>query len=127
MSKSDRAFTRIADRVEKACEAVGHRKCHVFYSVYETDENDVPIDNLDEVAVDGRAVLVRERDNFFGGKFSRPYKSEILVNPTWLQVAVCANAMIHRTRDTHHSFLEGLERQGFNEEGIPVYRFSMGS
>ena len=117
---------RIDARVAQACKDAGHKKVRVDYSAYKTDKDDMPIDNLDQVAVEGKVILVGHADDFFGGSKSKDYRSDILENPTWLQVAVCANKMIKRTRDTHHCFLEGLTRIG-EEDGIQVYEFFMGS
>ena len=41
-------------RVDAACKAAGHDDVHVCYSAYESDDDDNPIDNLDEVAAEGR-------------------------------------------------------------------------
>ena len=133
------AFDTIESKVEAACLAAGRKK-RVIYSAYDSDEEDNPIDNLDEVAVEGKVVLIGEKDDFYGGEESKSYVSEVLENPTWLQVTVCANAMIRRTRDLHHVFLEGLDEhpmvgsrkleEKINElesQGIKVYAFSMGS
>lgn len=124
------AARKIDARVAEAVRAAG-QQLRVDYSASENDENDVPIDNLDEVAVPGKVVLTQERDTFYGGPKSRSYRSVVLENPTWLQVAVCANEMIKVTRDHHHVFLEGLDKKGEERtetgEVITIYEFSMGS
>lgn len=124
------AAQAIDDRVEAAVKASGQRKCRVDYSAYETTDDDVPIDNLDEVAAKGKVRLVGFADDFFGGGKSRDYRSEVLDSPTWLQVAVEANRMIRTTRDTHHCFLEGLDKlpkDRQTEPGVTLYEFVMGS
>lgn len=118
------------DKVDAACKAAGHRKIMVFYSAYREKKDGVPKDNLSKVAVKGRVRLVRGADDFFGGKRSRPYRSEVMENPTWLMVAVCANEMIKVVRDGHHVFLEGLDRLPKKEQvepGVILYEFVMGS
>ena len=139
----ERAMNPIDARVEAAWLAAGHKKVRVQYSSYETDADDVPIDNLDQpathwesanvkggerrdVPIAGRCVLYRPANDYFGGPRSKDYVSDVLANPTWLEVAVCANAAIRRTRDRHHVFLEGLEYCG-DEGGVPVYEIVMGS
>jgi len=122
----DDALDRIWKRVEVAVKASGQRKVRVTYSAYGTDEEDEPIDNLDEVAVSGKVRLVAERETFFGGARSKAYRSPVLMNPTWLEVCVYANEMIKTTRDEHHCFLEGLQLQG-QEEDVAIYEFCMGS
>lgn len=116
----------ITSRVRKAIKESGQKKVYVCYSAYKLDDNDEPIDNLDEIAFHGKAILTSDADEFFGGEKSKNYRSEVIENPTWLQVAVLANAMIRRTRDTHHCFLEGLsvvDKKG----DVTILDFLMGS
>lgn len=118
----------IERRVELAVKAAGQVEVHVCYSAYECGDDDEPIDNLDEVAAEGRVRLVGFHDGFWGD--GKDYQSEVLESPTWLEVTVCANAMIEATGDHHHAFLEGLERLHKNkqtEDGVTLYEFSMGS
>jgi hypothetical protein len=98
----------------------------VHYSAYSLDDDDEPVDNLDEVAVRGRVVLVAGRSEYFGGKASKSYRSEVMHSPTWLQVAVCADEAIHSTRDEHHVFLEALSKKG-KEEDVTIYEMALGS
>lgn len=123
----DRAVTEMEKKVEAACMAAGHKSVLVDYSAYDCDENDIPIDNLDEVAVTGTVVFVGEKDEFWGGEKSKSYRSEPLVNPTWLQACVCANAMIRCTRDTHHCFFESVHHKSTEPDGTLVYELDMGS
>lgn len=136
----DLAHDAIEKRIIAACEAAGHKRVRVFYSAYDSDDDDNPMDNLDKIAAKGKVVLIGEKDDFYGGEASRSYVSEVLENPTWLQVAVCANAMIRRVRDLHHIFLEGISEAMMIEsrqlrekvdalygKGIKVYQFDMGS
>lgn len=143
-------LARMELQVREACEKAGHERIYVYYSAYDTNEEGEPTtSNLDEVAVEGKVALIGSADNFFGGEESMSYVSEILECPTWLQVAVCANAMIHWTLDDHHIFLEGINLVstsswggGFGRsyskelikqidtlvtQGVEVYEFSMGS
>lgn len=120
------AMIAINKRIAQACWAAGMRKVRVCYSAYKSDDNDVPIDNLDEIAVTGKVVLVSGPNEYYGGPKSKAYRSGVIENPTWLMVAVEANAMIREVRDTHHCFLEGLEHEG-TEGDVNVFSFSMGS
>jgi hypothetical protein len=126
------------DAVDEACIAAGHKKVRVFYSAYKTktvNNEDIPINNLGKVAIKGKCVLFSDKDEFYGGPKSKRYLSEWLENPTWLQIAVCANTMIRITRDEHHVFLEGVTKADksvvskFDDEykSVPVYEFIMGS
>lgn len=120
------SWDKMEKRVREAILASGQKKKYVIYSAYESDEDDNPIDNLDEIAVKGKVVLVGYADDYWGGEKSKEYRSEIMENPTWLQVTVAANAMIKKTRDTHHCFLETLEFR--DQEGdVALYEFGMGS
>ncbi len=106
----------------------------VLYSVYPTEGKNAYTNNLDEVAVEGRIKIETKHDNFFGGMASesrRDYESEILENPIWLDICLCANDMINITGDSHHVFLEGLNKTGSftldDKSFILLYDFSMGS
>jgi hypothetical protein len=121
----DAAVERIELRVMAGVFASGQRRVRVCYSAYGEDAAGVPIDNLDEVAVHGRCVLVADANEYFGGPRSREYRSDVLQDPTWLTVVVHANASIAVTRDRHHVFLEGLWPPA--GDGVPVCRFMMGS
>lgn len=100
--------------------------CVVDYSAYELDKNDLAIDNLDEVAVEGKVRFRAGRDKFWGGKASQDWESPVLENPTWLDLCVHANAMILATNDHHHCFLEGVEITG-QDGDVKLAEFSMGS
>jgi hypothetical protein len=109
------------------------QKNRVAYSAYKNDETDNPIDNLDEVAFEGKCVLFQDHDNFFGS--GRSYISEELENPTWLQVSVEANKMIEVTGDDHHIYLESIYKVSSEyssdapevEDDVTILKFSMGS
>lgn len=119
---SEAIYKRVYERLKIA----GYQEPLLDYSAYKTDDNDVPLDNLDEVAVKGRVYIIADRNEFYGGIESKDYRSWELINPTWLDVCVCAEAAIRATNDHHHVFLEGLDLVG-EEEGIKVYKLCMGS
>jgi len=102
----------------------------VSFSAYANDWSD----NLDEVVVEGRIKIVTKHQSFFGcmsEEVREDYKSEILTNPTWLDLCLCANDMINCTGDNHHIFLEDVHRTGSftldDKSFILLYDFSMGS
>jgi hypothetical protein len=123
-----RKLDEMSRAVEKAIKASGsEQEIEVCYSAYEVantgkEETDIPINNLHEVAVQGKVILVSDHDDFWGE--GEPFRSVELDSPTWLEVCVQANLMIHCTGDHHHIFLEGL-RPVKRKPG--EYRFSMGS
>lgn len=113
--------------ISTTCKKRGvNKNCDVIYSAYKGDYDD-PINNLDDVAIKGKCILVGYKDEFFGGDKSRDYQSLIAENPTWLDIAVLANDMIEVTNDYHHVFLEGVSNTRKKIDDIPVYEFDMGS
>jgi len=109
----------------KVQEALGtDEERFVYYSAYNT-RNDLPINNLNRIAFKGKGILVAKNDSFWGD--GEDYESDLIEDPTWLQIAVLSNAMIKRTGDYHHSFLEGICRTKKTKNGITVFEFAMGS
>ena len=97
------------------------------YSAYPTDPD---VDNLDEIAVTGKVQFVSEAEDFFGNiKTRADYKSEVVENPTWLDVCLLANDMINQTGDNHHIFLECVDPviDPNDPDGVKLYTFGMGS
>ena len=102
----------------------------VSFSAYADDWSD----NLDEVAIEGRVMMKTKHQSFFGGMSEavrQDYESEVLENPTWLDLCLCANDMINCTGDNHHVFLEAVHKTGQftldDKSFVLVYDFSMGS
>ena len=117
------ATNKIDARVDMACNLAGHKEFHMSYSAF-SEEDDVPVDNLDEIAIEGKVQFIQEQNYGEGER----YVSPVVENPTWLQVAVLANEMINTTGDTHHVFLEGIKKlKGKGKDGASLYGFSMGS
>ncbi len=129
MSEQKSIFDRCLDDHDIAItKALGGEYPKVSFSAYECDADDNPINNLNEVAIEGRCMLMAKRDEFWGGKESEDYSSPVLENPTWLEVSVLANAAIKTTNDFHHRFLEDVvDTEVDNMDGIAVYIFAMGS
>ncbi len=121
-----RAEAKIDKKVSKAIKESVLAEL-VVYSACDHDENDMPIDNLDEVAIKGKAIIVAQPDDFFGGKESKLYQSPVLENPTWLELTVIANQSIHSTLDEHHVFFEGIDKEPKKIKGVQVYSLVMGS
>jgi hypothetical protein len=104
---------------EEKISAFVKRTVHVRYSAYETNENDVPIDNLHKTAVKGKVMFYQKHNPFYGE--GKDYVSKEIRNPTWLEVAKLANDMIRTTGDKTHVFLEGVQKDG------SIAYFQMGS
>jgi hypothetical protein len=83
------------------------------------------------IAFHDRIRVVSGRDGFFGGSESRPYKSRILVNPTWRDLLRVAKSQQKKTKDYHHSFLEGasIVRREVDKDGVSygVVHLQLGS
>ncbi len=120
----DEYSKRIEAMHNKVKHALRDEEQFVYYSVYPT-KNDLPIDNIDDVAFEGKGILVAEKDSFWGD--GERYESEVVENPTWVQISVLANAMIKTTGDYHHNFLEGIQRTEKTKDGITIFEFAMGS
>lgn len=82
------------------------------------------LDNLDEIAHEGRIQFVHADDGFWGN--GTTYTSPVEVNATRLRIAVLANEMIMATQDFHHVFLEGIDCTG-EKDGVTIAEFAMGS
>ncbi len=94
------------DQLHARIEARLRTKRFVFYSAYPTEGDHLPIDNLDDIAVEGKVQFFTEHNPFWGD--GEDYTSPVVDSPTWLDVAVLANDMITTTGDRHHHFLEGV-------------------
>ena len=121
------AMDKINKRIDEAIKADGQEKPLVIYSAYEYDEFDNPVDNLDDVPVNGKIVLVDSGD-FWDWKHEmdgtenpyKPFRSKIMDSPTWLEIAVEANKMIHTTYNANHCYLEDIREPNDDEEIKPI-------
>jgi len=123
----ERTNTYIKQRYAEAGLEIKNPAC--FYSAYQTVE-DVPQDNLDEVAVEGPCIFIGHADDYWGGdedEKSEPFQSEVLESPTWLELCYHFERCMQATKDYHHSFLEGAHKADKEIDGVPVYEFSTGS
>ena len=96
------------------------KKILVKYSNYNTDKNNIPINNLDDIAVKGSVKFYQKKDKLYGEN-SKDFESKIIKNPTWFDIILLANDMIHTTKDNHHIYLEGIKKKNNK------YYFNMGS
>lgn len=70
------------------------------------------------VAFRGLCQVRAERDEFFGGDQSRPYRSKVLLNPTWRQLFAIAKKQQQATKDLHHDFFEGYYDTGKDDLSV---------
>ena len=103
----------------------------IIFSCHETDKAGLPLDNLDDVAIVGLAVIVADAaDELFGGPDSKPFESRELFDPTWLDLCAILDQQIDCTRDQHHVCIEGVEKIGeatIKGEVISRYALLLGS
>jgi hypothetical protein len=76
----------------------------VRFSAYEEDADGLPVDNLDQRAHAGQIQIV-ETDQRDGERF----ESDVLTDPTWLDVLRVANRVILALDYQDHIYLEGLQ------------------
>lgn len=99
-------------------------QCIVKYSAYTDDKNGLPLNNLKDVAVPGKVVILAKHDPSWGK--GKNFKSEVLDNPSWLDLTIQANKMILTTGDQHHRYLEGFAILHI-QDGIKYIVLHMGS
>jgi len=97
---------------------------HVFYSAYKT-KNEVPVDNLDEVAIQGKVFAICLSPDCVHPTWVEV--SKLMENPTWLDLAVVSNDFIRLSGDYHHRFFEGFKLSGKAYGDIKIVEFFMGS
>jgi len=119
---AQKAWEKAIQAMEAKVHARVGKDCDVRYSAYKSDANDVPIDNLDEVAFKGSGVIIAEHDPFWGGEASGDYQSKVLTDPTWLDLCVVTQEQMNHTKDGHHCFLEAVRSRGPGR-----YELSLGS
>ena len=126
MDKSDydREWDVRVDAILKRVAKALPKGALVRYSAYEGDAEKLPVDNLDKIAVHGRCIFVQEHDPYWGE--GKNYVSAETFNPTWLQVCMLANDMIHITGDHRHVFFEGVSILR-EENGVKIVNIDMGS
>jgi hypothetical protein len=76
----------------------------IRFAAYDEDDDGLPVDNLDAVAHPGPILFV-ETDTSDGQR----YESEVLTDPTWLDVARVANRAVLALGYKHHVYLEGIK------------------
>ena len=102
----------------------------VIYSAWDSGEYR---NNLHDVAVHGHIQFVHHVSEFWCGVDGGvTYVSEVVIDPTWLDLCLLANDMMNITGDKHHCYLEAISRNKdkFSVDSsafVEIYKFSMGS
>jgi hypothetical protein len=89
---SDKAHAAAFDAIQSRVRAHVNQKCFVVFSGYKCDQDNVPIDNLDEVPISGNVKIRASRERLASGNPKKDYESEVFENPTWLDLCAIANA-----------------------------------
>lgn len=98
----------IQDKVINGIKSIGSKEIIVVYKAYEEDTQQMPIDNLEQIAVQGK-VRFASSANVYGRKITGlDYLSKIFVNPTWLQAAFLANQMLEKNGERRRICLENI-------------------
>jgi len=123
----DKDFGERADDMRDAIDEALGKTSMVYYSAYKTSEaTGLQLNNLSQKAISGKVILRQQFDDFWANS-GEDYQSEVVENPTWLDIAVLADSMILTTNDRHHIFLEGVAPANVKVGGVKVYEFIMGS
>ena len=70
------------------------------------------------VAFWGLCQVQAAADPFFGGEESKPFRSRVLLNPTWRQLFAIAKKQQQHTKDVHHDFFEGYYDTGRDDLSV---------
>lgn len=114
-------YSNALDEMHNLIEENVNGKMLVFYSAYIIDDNELPVNNLNEVAIVGSGRFVAEYNDFYADE-GTDYISDLITNPTWLDVAILANDMIKTTGDNTHIYLEAV-----HDMNDGTFTFCMGS
>lgn len=94
-----------------------------MYDAFPWTADGLPIDNLHEVAVNGRCRIVQQANAKLKTQF---FLSKELSSPTWLDVCVVADDLLRQTNDMRWVFLEALTILR-HEDGVAVVELDFGS
>ncbi|HET9485571.1 MAG TPA: DUF4240 domain-containing protein, partial [Xanthomonadales bacterium] len=116
------AFDARDDAIQARVRHVLGAETRVVYAAYDEDDDGLPVDNLDDVAHEGQIRFV-EVDAADGERF----ESDVLTNPTWLDLARVAHDMIATLGYEDHVYLEGFRVVKKARGGPATGRLEMGS
>ena len=87
--------------------------------------------------IKGDIILFNVYNNLFGDYYGYTYISEVLHNPTFLDILIEANKSLINTKDYYHKYLDGLYNMNSNilynytgmvaNNNIKYYEIMMGS
>ena len=128
------AFSELfSERWKAICERVKKHigeDTDVRFSAYRDTRGGLPLDNLDDIAIKGKAVIVASAVPFWGGEESSGFQSEMLEDPSWLELCAVLHEQIERTGDRHHVYIEDVEPVGYTKidgKRVGKYELLLGS
>ena len=84
-----------------------------------------------EMDNDLEEVIIQGRVKFMDDYGDEDFVSTLLINPTYLDLAIFVNDRINITQDDHHVFLEKSYEHSFENEGTPeethIIAYELGS
>lgn len=121
-ARAEKQFEAANKAIQKRVRTAIGKPCMLEYAAYDFDSAGALLDNLDTICFEGQCLVEQDRPDH-----DEPFRSDVLNNPTWLELAKVANAMILATNpDTDHRFLEGVHVR--REEGdVTILGLDMGS
>jgi hypothetical protein len=102
----DKAHAAAFDAIQNRVRARVNQKCFVVFSGYKRDQDNVPIDNLDDVPISGSIKIRASRERLASGNPKKDYESEVFENPTWLDLCAIANAHLVQRAHRRELYLE---------------------
>jgi len=120
------AYKQATDEMQSCIERFIGQKPVVIYSAYPTDEDGVPINNLNDVPIEGSVRFELRCDEMFPSDEGEDYMSPIVIDPNWLLICKYADEALRKVGDTHHVFLEYIEVVS-DKDGIQTAKMVFGS
>lgn len=115
------------------CWSMSDHRGEIFYDPYDDDVRGGNFEFLSQVAVEGDVIFWQ--GSCIEGRSE--YLSDVIVDPTWLDIARLFAESIRHTGDEHHIFFEGIDlvtnTRGYHSgvaraiNGIDVWELCTGS
>jgi|SaaInlStandDraft_6_1057023.scaffolds.fasta_scaffold03760_3 hypothetical protein len=86
----------------------------LIYNMFKYDFYGLPIDNLENIAIDGIIKFIYINNNF-------EYKSNYIKNPKWFDICKCCHNMLILSKEKEYITLNGITKGRYDNE----YYFDM--
>jgi len=115
------------------------RALSVRLALSDQDDYGLRVAELNKVVIKGHAVFMNDADDFHGDGEYEYFESEIVINPTWLDLCRVFHQQMEKTRDTYCSSLKGFRPAYYLDlkdvqctiwgdfVDVPVYELVLGS